>query len=152
MATDQTSKALLETLMSPNESDRNLEAALSDDDVPANQRDLMGAIVDGAYWVFLEDTLRADANTLKRRPDADTLKGPQAILDRLVATVNDVPAQLIKEQQEPWNDVNKDNDWLALRWPHDEMIEEIVRGEYAPESATLFVMEYIRRLTGARAS
>jgi hypothetical protein len=66
--------------------------------------------------------------------------------------VNDVPAQLIKEQQEPWNDVNEDKDWLALQWPHDEMIEEIVRGEYAPESATLFVMEYIRRLTGARAS
>src|SRR6266540_5168054 len=105
MATDQMSKALLETLISPNESDRNLEAALSGDDVPANQRHLMGAIVDGAYWVFLEDTLRAAANTLKRRPDADTLKGPQAILDRLVATVNDVPAQLIKEQQEPWNDV-----------------------------------------------
>jgi hypothetical protein len=30
MATDETSKALLETLISPNESDRNLEAALSD--------------------------------------------------------------------------------------------------------------------------
>jgi hypothetical protein len=44
MATDQTSKALLETLISPNESDRNLEAALSDDDVPANQRDLMGVL------------------------------------------------------------------------------------------------------------
>jgi hypothetical protein len=38
-------------VISPNESDRNLEAALSDDDVPANQRDLMGAIVDGEYCV-----------------------------------------------------------------------------------------------------
>src|SRR5262249_49921286 len=110
------------------------------------------AFVDGEYWLFLENTLRADADTLKRRPDADTLKGPQAILDRLVATVKDVPAQLIKEQQEPWNNIEEDKDWFALRRPHDEMIEEIVRGEYAPESATLFVMEYIRRLTGARAS
>jgi hypothetical protein len=145
MATDQTAKALLEILISPNESDRNLEAALSDDrDVPANQRDLMGAFVDGAYWVYLEDTLRRDANTLKGRP--------RAILDRLVATVDDVPAQLIKEQQEPWNDVDEDADWDELGWLHEEMIEEIKRGEYAPESATLFVMEYIRRLTGARAS
>jgi len=35
---------------------------------------------------------------------------------------------------------------------HYAMIEEIALGESAPQNATVFVMEFIRRVTGGRAS
>ena len=113
-----------------------------------DQTDLMGNFVDGSYWSYLEETLLRDVKTLKGKP--------RAILDRLVETVGEVPPQLIKEQQEFWNDFDDDSEanatWAKLARIHAEMIEDIVRGEYAPANATLFVMEYIRRVTGVRAS
>jgi 5-methylthioribose kinase len=116
------------------------------DNMPIDQNDLMGNFVDGLYWSLLEEALLEEAKTLKGKP--------RAILDRLVATVGAVPPQLMQEQQEFWNYVDDDSEdiWAKLERIHAEMIEDIVRGEYAPESATLFVMEFIRRVTGAKAS
>lgn len=33
---------------------------------------------------------------------------------------------------------------------HDQMMQEIARGEFTPGNATVFVMEFIRRVSGFR--
>jgi hypothetical protein len=105
--------------------------------------DLHSNVVNGEYWIYLRLTFVRDAKSLSGKA--------QAIIDRLAATTDDVPAQLVQEQQQFWNDAGEDNTWerfYELEDVHYEMIDEIARGESAPENATVFVMEFIRRVTG----
>ena len=105
--------------------------------------DLHGNEVNREYWIYLRLAFLRDAKAVRGKA--------QAIVERLAATTNDVPAQLVQEQQQFWNDAAKDNTWhrfYELEDVHHAMIEEIARGESAPENATVFVMEFIRRVTG----
>ena len=104
--------------------------------------DLHSNVVNREYWIYLRLTFLRDAKTLSGKA--------QAIVEQLAATTDDVPAQLVQEQQQFWNDAGEDNTWeifYELEDVHYEMIEEIARGESAPENATVFVMEFIRRVT-----
>jgi hypothetical protein len=105
--------------------------------------DLHSNVVNREYWIYLRLTFLRGTKTLSGKA--------QAIVERLAATTEDVPAQLVQEQQQFWNDAGEDNTWerfYELEDVHYEMIEEIARGESAPENATVFVMEFIRRVTG----
>jgi hypothetical protein len=104
--------------------------------------DMHGNQVNREYWIYLRLAFLRDAKALGGKA--------QAIVERLAATTDDVPAQLVQEQQQFWNDAGEDDTWerfYELEDVHYEMIEEIARGESAPESATVFVMEFIRRVT-----
>src|SRR5262249_33289442 len=103
-----------------------------------------GNEVDGGYWQLTEKQFCS--NRLRHR---DASCDALAILDRLVETTDDVLAEVMQEQQELWNNA-PDGDFFHLRRGHDEMIEAIVRGEYVPESATVFLMDFIRRMTGMK--
>jgi hypothetical protein len=61
--------------------------------------DLRGNEVDGWYWVLLEDTFRESATTFHAAGNDRAAE----IAERLVATTDDVPAQLVQEQQDFWN-------------------------------------------------
>jgi hypothetical protein len=94
------------------------------------------------------------------------------IVERLVATADDVPAELVQEQQEFWNKCAEASDNVPvadteefrkscakveaameeLSDINDQMMEEVGRGEFAPADATVFVMEFIRRVSGIRMS
>jgi hypothetical protein len=105
--------------------------------------DMHGNQVNREYWIYLRLAFLRDAKALGGKA--------QAIVERLAATTDDVPAQLVQEQQQFWNDAAEDNTWqrfYELEDVHYAMIEEIARGESAPENATVFVMEFIRRVTG----
>lgn len=108
--------------------------------------DLHSNVVNPEYWIYLRLTFLRDAKALSGKA--------QAIVERLAATTDDVPAQLMQEQQQQlllWNGAGEDNTWARfyeLEYVHYEMVEEIARGESAPENATVFVMEFIRRVTG----
>jgi 5-methylthioribose kinase len=105
--------------------------------------DLHSNEVDREYWIYLRLAFLRDAKTLVGKA--------RAIAERLAATTDDLPAQLVEEQQQFWNDASEDNTWkrfYELEDVHYAMIEEIARGESAPENATVFVMEFIRRVTG----
>jgi hypothetical protein len=105
--------------------------------------DLHSNEVNREYWIYLRLAFLRDAKALREKA--------QAIVERLAATTDDVPAQLVQEQQQFWNDAGGDNTWkrfYELERVHYAMIEEIARGESAPENATVFVMEFIRRVIG----
>jgi hypothetical protein len=105
--------------------------------------DLHSNVVNREYWIYLRLAFLRDAKGLRGKA--------QRIVERLAATTDDVPAEFVQEQQQFWNDAAKDNTWqrfYALEDVHYAMIEEIARGESAPENATVFVMEFIRRVTG----
>jgi hypothetical protein len=109
--------------------------------------DLHSDDVNREYWIYLRLAFLRDAKALRGKV--------QAIVERLAATTDDVPAQLVEEQQQFWNDAGEDNTWerfYELEDVHYAMIEEIARGESAPENAAVFVTEFIRRVTGGRAS
>ena len=116
--------------------------------------DLLGNVVDGDYWFWLEDTFQKSAATFRGAGNHRAAK----IAERLVATTDDVPAQLIQEQQDFWNctaDLDPEDAEATLDElddVHGQMMEELARGEYTPENATRFVMEFIRRVTGAQTS
>ena len=108
----------------------------STDDLHSNE-------VNREYWIYLRLAFLRDAKALRGKA--------QPIVERLAATTDDVPAELVQEQQQFWNDAAKDHTWqrfYELEDVHYAMIEEIARGESAPENATVFVMEFIRRVTG----
>jgi hypothetical protein len=105
--------------------------------------DLQSNGVNREYWIYLRLAFLRDAKDVRGKA--------QAIVERLAATTDDVPAQLVQEQQQFWNDAAEDNTWqrfYELEGVHYAMIEEIARGESAPDNATVFVMEFIRRVTG----
>jgi hypothetical protein len=113
------------------------------DEMNDDTDDLHSDLVNREYWIYLRLAFLRDAKALSGKA--------QAIVERLAATTDDVPAQLVQEQQQFWNDAGGDNTWERfheLEDVHYAMIEEIARGESAPENATVFVVEFIRRVTG----
>jgi sirohydrochlorin ferrochelatase len=114
--------------------------------------DLDGNEVDGEYWVYLEESFQNALEAFRRAGN----DGAVAIAWRLVGTADDVPAELVQQQQDFWNapaaeDLKViDAVHRKLGDIHDEMMNEIARGEYAPVNATLFVTEFIRRVNQAQ--
>jgi hypothetical protein len=109
--------------------------------------------VDGWYWILLEDNFRDAVETFRR----EGKNGAVALAWRLVATADDVPAELVQRQRDFWIiAVETDEPWIReaiwklLEDIWDGMIAEIGRGEYAPISATVFITEFIRRVTEAQ--
>jgi hypothetical protein len=109
--------------------------------------DLLGREVDGWYWLLLEESFEGFA----RRYCAGGDECAASIADRLAETTDDVPAQLMQEFQDLWN--------VMLDYPDnqspaeligDEMMESLAYG-YSPDNATSYVLEFIRRVMGARA-
>jgi hypothetical protein len=112
-------------------------------------QNLYGRELDGWYWFLLEEGFKNDAE----RCCASGHEPAGLIADRLVESADDVPAQVMEEFQALWNDVGDYPDGQSpASLTYDGMISEIARGDYAPDSATVFVLEFIRRLTRTRAS
>jgi len=111
-------------------------------------RDLYGREVDGWYWCLLEESFEHHARTFR----ACGKELAASIADQLAKTAADVPAQLMQEFQDLWNGLEDYPDGQSpanLRM--DAMMESFTSG-YSPDDATAFVLEFIRRLTGARPS
>jgi hypothetical protein len=69
---------------------------------------------------------------------------------RLAETADDVPAQLMQEFQDLWNDLFDYPDGRSPAEVTDEELTDSFACGYSPENATAFVLEFIRRVTGAR--
>jgi hypothetical protein len=112
------------------------------------RHDLFGREVDGAYWGDLEADFERDACIF--RACGDELAA--AIADRLAETADDVPAQLISEFQDCWDGMDQypENQSPAER-TMSAMMTSLAAG-YSPATATAFVVEFIRRVTGMRPS
>jgi hypothetical protein len=110
-------------------------------------QDLYGREVDGWYWLLLEEGFR----NCSIRYRAEGQEHAASIADRLAETAADVPAQLMQEFQDLYNDMF---DYPEGQSPaeliKDELEDELACG-YSPKNATVFVLEFIRRMTGARA-
>jgi hypothetical protein len=110
-------------------------------------QNLYGREVDGWYWVLLEEGFEDCA----RRYHLEGDEHAASIADRLAKTADDVPAQLMQEFQEVWDVVADYPDGQSpADLTNDEMERAIAHG-YSPDNATLYVLEFIRRMTGARA-
>jgi hypothetical protein len=110
-------------------------------------QDLHGRDVDGLYWVLLEEEF--SACTVRYR--ANGQERAASIADRLAETVVDVPAQLMQEFQDLWNDMVDYPDGESLAELTIEELEDELACGYSPENATAFVLEFIGRITGAPA-
>jgi hypothetical protein len=110
-------------------------------------QDLYGREVDGWYWVLLEE----DFLDLAVRHRANGQERAAYIADRLAETADDVPAQLMQEFQDFWNDAFDYPDGQSPALLTLEVLEDELPCGYSPENATAFVLEFIRRMTGARA-
>lgn len=116
--------------------------------------DLDGNIVDGFYWALIEANFQGAVETFRQAGK----NGAVAVAWRLVATTDDVPAELVQHQQDFWNiAAETDEQWsraeIIWKLPQDTwdgMIAEIGRGEYVPRDATVFITEFIRRVTEAQ--
>ena len=109
--------------------------------------DLLGREVDGWYWLLLEESFEGFA----RRYRAGGDERAASIADRLAETAAAVPAQLMREFQDLWDVIVDYPDGRApAELIGNEMIESIAYG-YSPDNATSYVLEFIRRVTGARA-
>jgi hypothetical protein len=112
--------------------------------------DLDGNLVGGFYWALLEEGFRDALETFRR----EGKNGPTAIAWRLVATSDNVPAELVQRQMDFWKiAAETDEQWNRAEaiWKipediWDEMIAEIGRGEYAPSDATVFITDFIGRV------
>jgi hypothetical protein len=107
--------------------------------------DLYGRQVDGWYWVLLEEGFSNCA--VKYR--AKGQEHAASIADRLVESADDVPAQLMQEFQHLWYD-DESIVSAAAEQTYDDLIDALACS-YSPKSATEFVLEFILRITGARA-
>jgi hypothetical protein len=121
---------------------------------PINERtqDLRGNEVNGELWLYVWENFQASATAFRSAGNDRAAE----IAERLVASTDDVPAELIQEQQDFWNRAADQEDdgaaWEQLEDVDDQMMEELARGEYTPDNATVFVMEFIRRVSGIRMS
>jgi hypothetical protein len=110
-------------------------------------QDLYGREVDGWYWALLEEAFRDCA--LKYR--ASGREHAASIADRLAETAHEVPAQLMQEFQDLFDDVADYPDGESPSVRTDEDLMDPLASGYSPENATTFVLEFSRRMTGARA-
>jgi hypothetical protein len=109
-------------------------------------QDLYGREVDGWYWALLEDGFKDCAVRYR----ASGNERAASIADRLAETADDVPAQLMQEFQDLWNDMFDYPDGQSPAEVTDEELMDSFACGYSPENATAFVLEFIRRVTGAR--
>jgi hypothetical protein len=109
--------------------------------------DLYGRLVDGWYWALLEEGFRNCA--LKYR--ASWREHAASIADRLAETADDVPAQLMQEYMELFDDMADYPDGESPSARTDEDLMDALASGYSPENATAFVLEFIRRMTGVQA-
>jgi hypothetical protein len=90
------------------------------------------------------------------------MTGQPRIADQLIATTDNVPAEIMAEYQEFWNrcgDLGSADDLTEMDYAlgklmaiDNQMMNEIGRAEFAPDDATVFVLEFIRRVSGFRMS
>ena len=99
------------------------------------KQDLYGREVDGWYWVLLEDSFKDCAVRYR----ASGNERAASIADRLAQTADDVPAQLMHEFQDLWNDLFDYPDGLSLAEVTDEELMDSFACGYSPENATAFV-------------
>jgi hypothetical protein len=111
------------------------------------RQDLYGREVDGWYWVLLEEEFR----NCSIRYRAKGQEYAASIADRLAETADDVPAQVMQEFQDLWDDIFDYADGQSPAVLTQEELEDELACGYSPENATAFVLEFIGRLTGARA-
>src|SRR5262249_22652326 len=108
-------------------------------------------MVDGMDWSLMQQTFQEAVETFRSAGNEAAV----AIAQRLVETVDDVPAELAQRQQDFWNergefdDVNDVPDalWAIPEDIHDQMIAEIGRSTYAPSDATAFIRNTSAALT-----
>ena len=116
--------------------------------------DFRGNEIEGQYWAWTEESFENSATAFRAAGNDRAA----AIADQLVATADNVPAELMSECQEFWNqcgdlEIADMNDALGkLVDIHDQMMEEIGREEFTPDDATVFVLEFIRRVSGIQMS
>ena len=112
--------------------------------------DADGNMVDGWFWLLLERSFQHAVETFRHEGNNRAV----ALAWRLVATADDVPAELLLRHMDFWNIGAEMDDpesfWTLPNGVWDKMIAEIGRGEYAPISATVFLTEFIRRVTEAQ--
>jgi hypothetical protein len=75
------------------------ESLLKEAPMNKHTHDLDGNEVPGEYWYYLEDSFQKDVETFRRAGNDRAV----AIASRLVATADDVPAELVQQQQDFWN-------------------------------------------------
>jgi hypothetical protein len=112
--------------------------------------DLFGNFVDGWYWQLAEGDFQKRAEFFQSVGNRQAA----AICKRLAATTDDVLAQLIAESQGIWNE-HWDGMGDGYSLPEvieDAMFAQIGQGSFNPVNATEFVVEFICRITGTRAS
>lgn len=107
--------------------------------------DLRGNEVDGLYWLWTEESFQESV------ADFQGVGNWQAaeIAERLAATTDDIPAEVMAEYQEFWN-VEATGGRAGLTY--EAMMAAIGSNTFAPASATAFVLEFLYRMTGTRAS
>jgi hypothetical protein len=109
--------------------------------------DLFGNHVDGWYWQLTEESFEEEVEVFQGGGNWRAA----AITERLVATTDDVPAQLMAEYHDLWYD-GLDSDFSALIATKRAMMAEIGRGAFIPTDATAYIVEFICRSTETRAS
>ena len=125
-------------------------SAISDGGMPATQVHAMPInhnthyLFDREGWLLLAEILEYYARRYRARGN----ERAASLAHRLAETADHVPAQLMWEFQ----------DLLKVTYPDgqspaeligDEMMKSLAYG-YSPDNATSFVLEFIRRGTGAR--
>jgi hypothetical protein len=110
--------------------------------------DLFGNHVDGLYWQLTEEDFKKEVEAFQGVGNWRA----SAIAERLVATTDDVAAQLMAEYWELWNDDDWDSDFSPLIATERAMMAKIGRGAFIPADATAFIVEFICRMTETRAS
>jgi hypothetical protein len=128
-------------------------SAIGDDKCTIQRRMIFfGNHVDGWYWQLTEESFEQEVEVFQSVGNWRAA----AVADRLVSTTDDVPAQLMSEYQGLWNDVgliaNFDSDFSPLIATYNAMMAEIGQGAFLPADATAFLVEFICRRTGVRAS
>jgi hypothetical protein len=105
--------------------------------------------VEGQYWTWTEENFELFATRFRAAGNDRAA----AIVDRLVATTDDVLPELMSDYHKLGmtlsGDMDIDDRVLVI---HEQMMEEIGHGEFAPTDATGFVLEKIRRVSGMRMS
>jgi hypothetical protein len=110
--------------------------------------DSNGNEIDGQYWVWTEESFEDAAEDFR----VEGNDRAAAIVDQLVATADNVPAESMSQYQEFWNNCGADLEIAdvghainQLGEVYAQMMEELGRGEFTPDDATAFVQEFIHR-------
>jgi hypothetical protein len=105
----------------------------------------MHDLFDRETWLLLAEIFEFYARGYRARGN----ERAASIAHRLAETTDYVPAQLMHQVQDVWKVIYPDGQSLA-EVIGDEMMKSLAHG-YSPDNATSFVLEFVRRGTGARA-